>query len=98
MADMCNVHYGDTKADKDAHMYCPGKVLCFVELPNGKHQVIVDCCEFNFHRKIMFSTSWKKEYIYENTLPRKPAIYSIDVKCIVCTGLMIPKSQEYTEY
>ena len=90
LANECHVHFQDEDEYKRDYYYAPAKILCFTNPSEDVYHAVVECCEFQFSRDSIFSTRWKKAYIYEAANRRVPYLLHVDAKFLVRHCLMIP--------
>ena len=85
----CHASFGDDETVASDHLYAPGQILGFVESPgNPGVSVVVSVCDFSHTRGSVFSTKWKRSYVYITGKPKQPHICLVDVNAIVRHCLM----------
>ena len=95
----CQAGYGDDATIAADHLYAPGQILGFVESPNGDGvRAVVATCDFSHSQGSVFSTKWKRSYVYHTGNPKAAHISLVDVNAIVRHCLMVPDDESQSSY
>ena len=95
----CHAGYGDDETIAADHWYAPGQILGFVESAEGAGvRAVVSTCDFSHVKGSVFSTEWKRSYVYERGKPNTHHISLVDVNAIVRHCLMVPHDESQSTY
>ena len=95
----CHAGYGDNVTIAANHLYAPGQILGFVEAADGCGvSIVVSTSEFSHSKGSVFSTEWKRSYVYHVEKPKTHNICLVDVDAIVRHCLMVPHDQSKSIY
>ena len=95
----CRAGYGDNDTIAANHLYAPGQILGFVEAADGCGvSIVVSTCDFSHSKGSVFSTEWKRSYVYHVGQPKTHNICLVDVDAIVRHCLMVPHDESESIY